>query len=288
MERKKNTVFTLYIVISMSSLFLLSCRDTNKPDPIARAYDSYLYPDDLKGVFNADLEENDSINLLNAYIDQWQRQQVLLHHAQTQLKGNLSEIDKQIEDYKNSLIIYEFEKSIVREKLDTVVTENEIVNYYKENEKIFVLKRPIFKVSFVELEKGAPGLQDVKEWLRSDDKKHMELLRNYSQTYATNYLLNDTAWYYIEELAKRIPIYQMDENKCRNYGRLFEINESNKIYLIILHDSKFKDGRSPLEIERNNIRNLIINQRKISLINKEEQEIINKARSKNKIEVYNQ
>jgi len=272
----------------MSSLFLLSCRDTNKPDPIARAYDSYLYPDDLKGVFNADLEENDSINLLNAYIDQWQRQQVLLHHAQTQLKGNLSEIDQQIEDYKNSLIIYEFEKSIVREKLDTVVTENEIVNYYKENEKIFVLKRPIFKVSFVELEKGAPGLQDVKEWLRSDDKKHMELLRNYSQTYATNYLLNDTAWYYIEELAKRIPIYQIDENKYRNYGRLFEINENNKIYLIILHDSKFKDGRSPLEIERNNIRNLIINQRKISLINKEEQEIINKARSKNKIEVYNQ
>src|SRR5690606_35352573 len=102
------------------------------------------------------------------------------------------------------------------------------------------------------------------------------------------YLLNDTAWYYIEELAKRIPIYQMDENKCRNYGRLFEINESNKIYLIILHDSKFKDGRSPLVIERNNIRNLIINQTKISLRNKEEQEIINKAISKNKIEVYNQ
>lgn len=272
----------------MSSLILLSCKDKKKPDPIARAYDSYLYPEDLIGVLNPDLDENDSINLVNAYIDQWQRQQVLLHHAQTQLKGNLSEIDKQIEDYKNSLIIYEFEKSIVREKLDTVVSENEIVQYYKENEKIFILKRPIFKASFIELEKGAPKIQDVKSWFTSDDLQDMEMLRDYCKTYSANYLLNDTSWYYIEELTKRIPIHQIDENKYRNYGHLFEINENNKIYLIILHDSKFKDGRSPLEIERNNIRNLIINQRKISLINKEEQEIINKARSKNKIEVYNQ
>src|SRR5690606_7811496 len=170
----------------------------------------------------------------------------------------------------------------------TLVSEQEIANYYKTNEEIFVLKRPIFKVSFIELQNDAPELELVKKWLVSDDSKQHELLSKYCQTYSNNYSLNDTSWYYMEELTKKIPILQIDENNYRNYGHLFNIHANNKIYLIILHDSKFKDSQSPLDIERNNIRNLIINQRKITLIEKEEQEIINKARSKNKIEVYNQ
>jgi len=287
LERKKNTLFTFFIVLSTGTFCLVSCKNENKTRPVARAYDSYLYPEDLKAVLNPEISGNDSINLANAYIDQWQRQQVLLQHAKT-LKSNLTEIDKQIEEYRNSLIIYEFEQSIINEKLDTLVSEQEIASYYKDHEQIFVLKRPIFKVSYIELEHDAPELNRVKRWFKSSDIHDHDLLRQYCQTYSTNYSLNDTSWYYIEEVAKKIPIGQIDENNYRNYGHLFNITENNRIYLIILQDSKFKDGRSPLDIERNNIRNLIINQRKISLINKEEQEIINKARNKNKIEVYNQ
>lgn len=288
MERNNNTLFTFFIVFSASTLLLASCKRVNKANPVARAYDSYLYEEDLKGILSPGITGNDSINLVNAYIDQWHREQVLLKHAQTHQKTNLDQINKQIEDYRKSLIIYEFEQTLINEKLDTLVSEQEIANYYKTNEEIFVLKRPIFKVSFIELQNDAPELELVKKWLVSDDSKQHELLSKYCQTYSNNYSLNDTSWYYMEELTKKIPILQIDENNYRNYGHLFNIHANNKIYLIILHDSKFKDSQSPLDIERNNIRNLIINQRKITLIEKEEQEIINKARSKNKIEVYNQ
>jgi len=266
----------------------VSCKRDNKPKPVARAYDSYLYQEDLKAALSPGISGNDSINLANAYIDQWHRQQVLLHHAQTQQKTNLAQINKQMEEYKNSLIIYEFEQALIKDKLDTVVSEKEIANYYKTNEHIFILKRPIFKVSFIELNQDAPEMELVKKWLTEDDLNQRDLLIQYCQKYSNNYSLNDTSWYYIEELTKKIPILQIDENNYRNYGHLFNIHANNKIYLIILHDSKFKDSQSPLDIERNNIRNLIINQRRISLVEKEEQEIINKARSKNKIEVYNQ
>lgn len=267
---------------------MASCKNGNNDQPIARVYDSYLYPEDLKAVLSADITGNDSINVVNAYIEQWQRQQILLRHAQTHQKSNLEQINKQIEDYRNSLIIYEFEQAVIQQKLDTLVTPKEIADYYSNHEQLFILKRPIFKVSYIELNEDAPELERVKKWFKSDDSQQQELLKQYCQTYSSNYALNDTPWYYLEELSKKLPISQIDENNYRNYGHLFNINENNRIYLIILHDSKFKDSRSPLDLERNNIRNLIINQRKIALINKEEQEIINKARSKNKIEVYNQ
>lgn len=269
-------------------LLLSACENKSSPTPIARAYDSYLYPTDLEGVVNPDISGTDSANIVNAYIEQWQRQKALLHHAQTNVKIDVKQIEKQIDEYRNSLIIYELEQALIKNELDTIVTEEEIVNYYTENEDLFILKRPIFKVSFIELEPDAPELERVKKWFTSDEVESKNLLLQYSQNYSTNYSLSDTSWYYLEEIAKKVPIKQINENNYRNYGHIFQINENNRIYLIILHNSKFKDSRSPLDIERNNIRNLILNRRKIDLINRAEEEIVENARNNNKIEIYNQ
>lgn len=284
-REKKGIYHTAFLLVA---LLFASCSSGEPSEPIARAYEAYLYPEDLEQIVNEGSSPIDSQHLVDAYIDQWQRQQVLLHHAQQNVKLDIVQINKQMEEYKNSLVIYELEQAIIREKLDTVVTEQEISQYYTENETIFLLKRPIFKASYLELEPDAPERANLREWLLSDHPDDRERLQRYAERYSRNFSLSDTSWYYIEELAKKIPIAQIDENNYRNYGQIFNITENNKIYLIILHDSKFKDNRSPLAIERNNIRNLIINRRKIALINKEEQELINKARNQNKIEVYHQ
>ena len=287
LKRTGNTGIHLTAFL-LVALFFASCSPGERSKPIARAYDAYLYPEDLGQIVNEGSSASDSQHLVNAYIDQWQRQQVLLHHAQQNVKLDIAQINKQIEEYKNSLVIYELEQAIIREKLDTMVTEQEISQYYAENEAIFLLKRPIFKASYLELEKDAPDRENLRKWLLSENPDDSEHLQRYAERYSRNFSLSDTSWYYIEELAKKIPIAQIDENNYRNYGQIFNITENNKIYLIILHDSKFKDNRSPLAIERDNIRNLIINRRKIALISKEEQELINKARNQNKIEVYHQ
>lgn len=290
MRHHKNLFFGIGGAVLLTMLLLGACKNSGEvsSEPIARAYDSYLYQSDLEGIINADISEIDSINLVNGYIEQWQKQKALLHHAQTNVKIDVSQIEKQIEEYRNSLIIYEFEQAFIKNNLDTIVTEEEIAKHYQENEDIFVLKRPIFKVSFIELQSDAPELDRVKKWFASDGYETRSLLLQYCQNYSTNYSLSDTSWYYLEEIAKKVPIKQIDENNYRNYGHIFQINENNKIYLIILHNSKFKDSRSPLDIERNNIRNLILNRRKIELINREEKVILDNARNNNKIETYNQ
>src|SRR5690606_18744430 len=110
----------------------------------------------------------------------------LLHHAQTNVKVDVKQIEKQIEEYRNSLIIYELEQVLIKNQLDTVVTEDEIVNYYAEHEDTFVLKRPIFKVSFIELNTNAPELDRVKKWFASDELESRNLLLQYCKSYSTN------------------------------------------------------------------------------------------------------
>ncbi len=60
----------------------------------------------------------------------------------------------------------------------------------------------------------------------------------------------------------------------------------NTLYLVILRDSKFRDSLSPLAFEKDNIKNLIINQRKLALINQMEKEVFKEAQKNNELEIY--
>jgi hypothetical protein len=50
---------------------------------------------------------------------------------------------------------------------------------------------------------------------------------------------------------------------------------------------KYKNSVSPLEFEKENIRNILLNQRKLELIQKLEKDIFEEAVSKNQFEILN-
>ncbi|MFC3196406.1 hypothetical protein ACFOET_02145 [Parapedobacter deserti] len=278
-------VFILVIAIAFTSLFI-SC-DRGKPKPVARSFDQYLYPEDLQGVVPNGVTGDDSVQLVRAYIEQWSRQQALLHYARRNMNTNPEHLERRVEEYKNGLIIYEYEQALVNQKLDTVVSDDEVRTYYESRKELFMLKQPILKLSYIRLKKDAPELDRVKRWFLSTDFKEQDLLEKYCSMYALQYALRDTAWYYADDLIKKVPLSRVGEDNYGQIGRIFEIIENNELYLIILHDSKFRDTRSPLSLAQSNIRNLILNKRKIELIDQMQRSIVDDARRKNNIEIFN-
>ncbi len=284
MDKLMVRAFILTIVIFTS---LLAACNRGKPKPVARSFDQFLYPEDLQGVVPRGVTGVDSIQLVRAYIEQWSRQQALLHHAQRNVNINTDRLDRQVEEYKNGLIVYEYEQALVSQKLDTVITDDEIRQYYESREDLFTLKQPILKVSYIQLQSDAPELERVKRLFVSTDFEEQDVLEKYCARYASQYALHDTSWHYVDELIKKIPLSEIGEDNFDQKGRIFEIIENNELYLIILHDSKFRDTRSPLSLVTNNIRNLILNKRKIDLVDQMQRSIVDDAREKNNIEIYN-
>lgn len=270
----------------ISAMLLMACR-REKPKPLARSFDRFLYPEDLQGVVPVGVTGADSIQLARAYIEQWLRQQALLHYARRNIAINTERLEAQVEEYRNGLIVYEYEQALVSQKLDTVVTDAEIRNYYATRQELFTLKQPILKVSYIQLQNHAPELDRVKRLFLSGDFEEQDLLEKYCARYATHYSLRDTTWQYADDLAKKIPLSRIGEENYGRTGRIFEIIENNELYLIILHDSKFRDSRSPLSLVYDNIRNLILNKRKIDLVDQMQKSILMDARKKNNIEIYN-
>lgn len=280
------------ILLSVAALTFCSCsyfkkkQEDRGKDAIARAYGNYLYPEDLAGVVTKGASKQDSINITKSFIENWIRQQAVLQKAENNLDEESKNVDKKLEDYRKTLITYAYETELIAQKLDTIVSDNEIEEYYKANQNNFELKDNIIKVIYLKLNKKSPKLGKVRDWYRSNSAKDREDLSEYCHQYAVNYFLDDKTWLLFDDLLKEIPIKTYDKEQFLQNNRNIEIEDSSYIYLVSIKGFMIKNSTSPLSFESNNIRSLIINQRKLKLIEQMEQKAYEEARKSGDVEVY--
>ena len=131
MDLLRNAFIVLYISAFLSACGLLP-NNVKGDKPVARVHDSYLYESELSGIVQTGTSKKDSGLLVRNYIDNWARQQLLLSKASLNLSLDdiQGKLDKQIEDYRVSLIIHAYKKELIRQQLDTIITDDQIKEYY--------------------------------------------------------------------------------------------------------------------------------------------------------------
>ena len=127
-------------------LAMVSCQNNRNGScdrVIATIYDKTLYQSDLQSVMYEGISTNDSIVKAKAFIDNWIRRQLLIHQAESNIDKSELDFSRQIEDYRNSLIIYKYETLLIEQNLDTVVTDAEIAKYIEDNSAIGMEKETV-------------------------------------------------------------------------------------------------------------------------------------------------
>lgn len=277
-------------LLSLLILFSTSCKlfrkNADKKNAVARAYEFYLYPEDLEGIVPPGSSKQDSLSVTNNFIHNWIRHKIVLHKAEENLDNEKKDVDKQLAEYRNSLITYAYEKALVEQKLDTAISSKEIEDFYDANQNNFELKDNIIKVIYLKLSKTSPKIEKVKQWYKSENSKDKTLLTEYCHQYAINYYLDENVWLLFDDLLKEIPIKTYDKEQFLQNNRNIEITDSSNVYLVSIKGFKIKNSVSPLSFEENNIRTMIINQRKLKLIEEMEQQTFDNAKKNNDFEVY--
>lgn len=138
-------------------LALLSCQKSEDDEDkvIASVYDEVLRQSDLQAVIYDDISRSDSIVRAKAFIDKWIRQQLLLHQAEESFEKSELEFSKQVEDYRNSLIIYKFETTYIEKNLDTVISANEISKFIEDNKLTYELDNAAIRYIILNTRKKA-------------------------------------------------------------------------------------------------------------------------------------
>lgn len=283
----RSFVFLLCILFfSNCNYFRKENGGEKKPAAVARVFGKYLYENDIAKMVPDGVSKEDSIMMAKSFIDNWIRQNVVLHKAETNLSDDEKDVEKRLEEYRNSLITYAYESELIRQKLDTVVSDKEIEKYYIDNQRNFELKDNIIKAIYVKTKKNAPKLNKLRDWYKSDKSKDMLQMEEYCHQFASDFSLDDKTWLLFDELLKKVPIKTYDKEEYLKNNRYIEIEESSNIYFVNIKGFMIKESLSPLSFEKENIRSLIINKRKLQLVQEMEKAAYEHALTNNDFEIY--
>jgi hypothetical protein len=255
--------------------------------PVARVNNMYLYKDDLSGIVTQGTTKEDSVARIETYVNNWIRKQLLIQEAAKKIDINEAEVERKILDYRFSLIAYEYQSYFVRQNLDTIVSASEIEGYYKGNIDNFVLKQNIVQATYLKVPKTAPRTNKVKDMILSKKPKDVQELKSYCLSFSAAYHLADSTWMVFDELVKNSPLAEIPNKiqflKAYPY---YETSDDSYLYFLKVGNYRISDNISPLEFVRDEIRNIILNKRKVELAKKLEDDVFNNAVSEKEFEIF--
>lgn len=280
----------IYILIATIIVSCNSSKNNAEPvsKPIAKAGSEMLSLDDYKENYVSIESDKDSTIFAKKSIENWAIESLFYQEAMTKLNEDEMEIDKQVEAYKKSLVNYIYQTKLIEANLDTNISKGEIEQYYAEHEDNFILKENIVKVNYFKIPIKAPGLEKIKRFLHSytNTPKDVEQLKSLCMQNAENFFMNDSTWLYLEDVKKEIPKLRDQPDFNLGQGRVLEFNDELYYYYLKIKEVKVKNGLSPLNFEKQNIKNFIINKKKTELINQYKFQLLEKAKTEKKFEVY--
>jgi len=254
--------------------------------PLARVQDKYLYRSDLTGLVPPGTNIKDSIVLAKNYIDNWIRERLLLNIAEKNLLAKDLRFQKKLEDYRKSLIIYEYESKLVRQNLDTVVTQKEIEEYFNENIDNFRLKTNIVRAVYARFPIKDDAVQKVRRFFYSSQPSAGDSLEVYFMTRAETFNLNDEKWIPFDELLRIIPVKTTNKEAYLRQTKKTDFGDEVFHYFLALSEYLLINDLPPVTFEKEHICQIILNRRKIQLIRETREEIFSKALQNNEFEIY--
>jgi len=252
---------------------------------VARVNTTYLYKDELAGIARGN--SPDSTSHTEAYIDSWIRKQLLIQEAAKKIAINEAEIERKILDYRYSIIAYEFQNYYIKQHLDTAVSKSEIETYYQNNLDNFILKQNIVQATFIKVPKSAPRTDKIKSLVSSTREKDQQELKSYCLSFSAAYHISDQTWMVFDELVKNSPLAEFP-NKIQflKTTPYYETSDEAYLYFLKVDQYRISDNVSPLEFVMDDIRNIILNKRKVELAKKLEDEVYNEGVTKKEFEIY--
>ncbi len=253
---------------------------------MARVFEQNLFPSDISHAIPAGISIQDSIVLVKRYIETWVKDQLMLHMAEQALTEEQKDFEKQIAEYRRSLLIYSYRQKLLRQKLDTVVSASEVQSYYEANINNFILGQNVIKGTFIKILLSAPRIDELRGWSRSNGEDDLDQIEKYCISYADKYSdFNDT-WVYFSSIKVQLPMQISEPSRYLRYNKNIETTDQQYRYFLHVSDH-IPDGEvAPVEMVPDNITNIIMNKRKIKVYQELEQRVYNEGVSRNQFEIY--
>jgi len=270
----------LFIIISLI-IMLVACKGVKK-EPVRVALATVgtktLFYDQLPRIIAPGTAGPDSVAILQNYINSWARKELLFLKAEQNLTvNNKAEIEGQLQDTRANLFIYQYQRQMMLEKMDTTITDDEMEAYYAANEKKFTLSSNIVKALFIKVPTDVPNLDRIRKWSRSADPKDLQQLEGLCYQFAEKFDDFSEEWVTMDRISVELPQELFNQDEFLRWNTAYETRDSSSVYMITFRDYRLRYSLAPYDYVRNDIKNIILNNRRFEFLQNLENGIYNEG-----------
>ena len=267
----------------IAALLLASCTAERDPGDkvVAEAYGDKLYWSDLRPVVPMDASPVDSAAIARRFLDNWARDRVMLHMAQQNLDKDQVNVEEQLKAYRESLITFAYEQALVLQNLDTVVSGSQVQEYYDKNIANFQLKDNIVRVRWFKMRGNDKKLlKRVEQLWRGNEEEDTHKLELLLAERGTAIIDTHDDWMDFGTLQQQVPLRPDNPTDWLQRQDKVIVDDATGTYFVNLIDHRLKDSTSPIDLVEPKIRSILINQRKLKLVERMREELYTNALAK--------
>ena len=267
--------------VLLLSVLLGICSCNREKRVVAHIYNKKLTLEELQDRIPLFDDNTDSIEIQQQYIDSWIMRQVMLREAEKNLLFSEKRFDKQLQEYKEALLIDAYENKKVKQLLDTLVTHAEIIEYYNANKMYFTAKKAIVKVNYIKLPIDFPQLESVKKILFKNERTQQETdkLNTLCENAAINLYMSDD-WLLFDDILKEIPLVTYNNNELfLEKNKTLELRDTSGIYLVNFLKYKMEEENILRDVDKESIVRSILQQRRIDILKTLRRNAVKKAKA---------
>jgi hypothetical protein len=276
------------LVIFIISPILYTCHNNAPVDDqiVARVGTKKLYLSDISAVIPKEAGREDSMIMADDYIRKWIKRELMVRKAEENLTAEQKNVTRELEEYRNSLIIYRYKNEMIAQKMDTTVSYNQILEYYSNNTGNFRLKNNLVKAIFLKIPAEFAHPEELKQLCKNETGEGIIELRDYCIQYAKSFDIFTDRWVDFDVVLKNIPENVENPKQFLIQNDIIEMKDSSYYYLVTIYDYKLKNEQAPIEYVQDDIKNLILNKRKIDFLKEVENKVYSEGIRKNNFEIF--
>ncbi len=290
--RKRNNshlqIYTDWAVLLIMVMTLSGCSyfgHSTDEKFVAKVDDKTYLLKDLRSQLPSGMTKPDSLARVNDILTRWIKKELLLKMAEENLDESQRDLTKEIEEYRNALLIHRYQQQLLSQKLDTVLTEADIRNYYDIHPEKFTLDYNIVKAVYVEIPKNVAKTDQIKRWMSENSSRSMSELESYSFQYASKYDHFNNEWVDFNSILSRIPGVTEQSEYLLKSSKFHQFSDLNNYYFILINDYILAGEKAPYDFVKDRIESLILNSRKMEFLQDLEKNIYEKGKRENRFTI---
>lgn len=269
-------------MLMLIPVMLKTCITPEKDDDrvrLAKVGGEVIYLDEALEGLPTGLSEKDSAVYVQQFLKNRIKDLLVYEKAVKNIPQN-KELEDLVENYRRSLIIYEYQQQVLNEKMQTEISDSDMMDFYQTNSRRFVAERNLVKGIFLKVPGDAPNIENLKKWYKDSSPEAFEKIENYCVQNAGFFEYFYDKWISFDDILDNIPYTVTNQADLLRTRSTLEVVENGFCYLLYIDEYVLSGSTAPYDYVKSDVKNIMMNSRKTAFLHQFEKSLLDEAKGK--------